>query len=186
MFRFRMEIAGQVQMDRGIARFADGVADYRPIWSVIGDDFRAQIARQFASEGTEGGEHWKELSPEYAKWKEAHFQGKPILERTGDLLRSLTVEGDPNAVFIGERKTLAMGSRIPYAVYHQKGRKKMPARPEIQLTEAFKRTTMAHMHQYLVQIASASGFRAGRTPGTPYGSAAGSGSDWRRALAVGW
>jgi hypothetical protein len=41
MFRFRLEIAGQVEMDRGIARYADGVADHRPIWPVIEDDFYA-------------------------------------------------------------------------------------------------------------------------------------------------
>ena len=56
MFRFRLEIAGEVQMDRGIARFADGVADYRPIWSVIEDDFYALEQDQFKSQGAEGGQ----------------------------------------------------------------------------------------------------------------------------------
>ena len=176
-------------MDRGIARFTEGIADYRPIWSVIEADFYAQVARQFQSEGTAGGEGWKELSKDYGEWKEAHFPGKPILQRTGDLIDSLTNPNSVNGVRVEERKTLTLGSTLAYALYHQTGSKDgahPPKRPEIQLTEAFKRTTMAHVQGYLVQIATQSGFRTGRTPGTPFATAAGSGADWRRAMGVGW
>lgn len=156
-----------VAMDRGIARFADGVADYRPIWQVIEADFYSQIARQFQTEGTAGGDKWEALKPEYAGWKEAHYPGKPILQRTGDLIESLTNPNSANGVRREERKTLTLGSLLPYALYHQTGTRdgRLPARPEIQLTEAFKRTTMAHVQGYLVQIATQSGFRTGRTPG---------------------
>lgn len=166
MFRFRLEIAGEVQMDRGIARFADGVTDYRPIWPVIEDDFYAQEKAQFRSEGAEGGEKWPELSAEYAGWKEAHYPGKPILQRTGDLVASLTSGTDPNAVKKEERKTLTLGTKIPYAIYHQspKPRKVLPRRPEILLTEAFKRGVTRHLQVYLVQIASQAGFRTGLGP----------------------
>jgi len=151
-------------MDRGIARFADGISDYRPIWPVIEDDFYAQEKDQFKSEGAEGGAGWKELSPAYAEWKEAHFPGKPILQRKGDLYNSLTSGSDPNAVKIEARKTLTLGSRVSYAIYHQRGTSKMPARPEIQLPEAFKRMAMHHMQTYLVQMASRMGFRSGMGP----------------------
>jgi len=161
MFRFRLEVAGQVEMDRGIARFAEGVSDYRPIWPVIEDDFYAQEKDQFKSEGAEGGEQWKELAPATAAWKEVHYPGTKILHRTGDLERSLTSPNDPNAVRIEERKTLTLGTRIPYALYHQAGTKRMPARPEIRMPEAFKRSVMHHVQVYLVQIASKSGFRPG-------------------------
>jgi phage gpG-like protein len=163
MFRFRLEIAGEVQMDRGIARFSDGITDYRPIWPVIEDDFYAQEKAQFKSEGAEGGERWQELTPEYAGWKAVRFPGRPILQRTGDLVKSLTSGNDPNAVRVRERKTLTLGSKIPYAIYHQspKPRKRLPRRPEIMLTEAFKRGVMHHMHDYLVQMATQMGFRRG-------------------------
>jgi len=189
MFRFRFEVAGEVAMDRGIARFADGIADYRPIWSVIEADFYAQMLRQFQTEGMAGGDKWVPLSAEYAGWKETHYPGKPILQRTGDLIDSLTNPNSPNGVRIEERKTLTLGSTLPYALYHQTGSKDgghPPKRPEVQLTEAFKRTTMAHVQGYLVQIATQSGFRTGRTPGTPFATAAGSGADFRRAMGVGW
>ena len=159
-----MEIAGQVQLDRGIARFADGVSDYRPIWPVIEEDFYAQVAKQFKSEGEEGGARWKELTPAYAKFKEVAFPGKPILQRTGDLARSLTNRNDPNAVCVEERKTLTLGSRLNYALFHQTGTSKMAARPEIQLTEAFKRATMRNIHAFLVNLATSYGFRTGLQP----------------------
>jgi len=173
-------------MDRAIARFSDGVADYRPIWPVIEDDFYAQTKGQFASQGAEGGAKWAPLKPEYAGWKAVHFPGAPILVRTGDLERSLTSPNDANAVRMEARKTLTLGTRVPYAGYHQRGTSKMPARKEIQLTEAFKRNVMAHIHGYLVQIATQSGFRTGKTPGTPYRTESASPENFRRAMGVGW
>ena len=106
-------------MDRGIARFADGVADYRPIWPVIEEDFYAQMKDQFKTEGAEGGEAWVPLTPEYAGWKEQHYPGQPILQRTGDLYNSLTSSTDANAVLVEGRKSLTLGSRVPYGMYHQ-------------------------------------------------------------------
>jgi len=171
VFRFRLDIAGEVQMDRGIARFADGCADYQPIWSMIAEEFRAIEAAQFASEGAEGGEAWQALSDQYADWKEAHYPGRPILQRTGDLVASLTRESDPNAVYRPERKTLTIGSKIPYAIYHQSiaPRTRLPRRPEIMLTEADKRRFMHHLHQYLVYGATQCGFRTGWKPGVAEG-----------------
>jgi phage gpG-like protein len=168
MFRFKLDIAGEIQMDRGIARFSDGCTDYRPIWGMVEDDFYAQEKAQFESAGAEGGEAWQELNPEYAGWKEAHYPGTEILVRSGDLVRSLTTGSDPNAVRVEERKTLTLGSRVPYAIYHQSilPRHRLPRRPEIMLTEPFKRGVMAHLHQYLVYNASQCGFRTGWKPGT--------------------
>ena len=180
MFRFRLDIAGEVQMDRGIARFSEGVADYRPIWGVIADDFAEQEKKQFKSEGEAGGQTWQELSPAYAGWKAAQYPGTRILERTGDLERSLTQANDPNGVRIEGRKTLTLGSKIPYAIYHQsiQPRKVLPRRPEIMLPEKFKRAVMAHMHGYLVQVANGCGFRVGRTESA-------SAESFRRAMRVG-
>jgi phage gpG-like protein len=159
-----LEIAGEVQMDRAIARFADGVSDYRPVWAVIEDDFYALVGRQFATEGTEGGTAWPELTAGYAVWKERHYPGKPILQRTGELMASLTSPNAPGAVRVEERKTLTLGTTVPHAIFHQKGTRKMAARPEIRLTEGFKRTAMAHVQGYLVQMATQGGFRTGMKP----------------------
>ena len=166
MFRFRLDIAGEVQMDRGIARFADGVADYRPIWPIIEDDYYAQEKDQFASQGAEGGSPWQPLSDQYAGWKAQHYPGQPILQRTGALYRSLTSPNDGNGVRIEGRKVLTLGTTLPYAIYHQSiaPRNRLPRRPEIMFPEAFKRSVMAHIQTYLVQIASQCGLRSGSGP----------------------
>jgi len=69
-------------------------------------------------------------------------------------------------VRVRERKTLTLGSKIPYAIYHQSPapRKRLPRRPEIMLTEEFKRGVMHHMQVYLVQMASQLGLRNGMGP----------------------
>ncbi len=163
MFRFRLEVDGEVLLDRGIARFSEGVGDFRPVWPSIADEFHEQVRDQFKTEGEEGGQRWQELSAEYAGWKEAHFPGKPILQRTGDLEKSLTSAKDPNAVYVAARKTLTLGSKVPYGIYHQspKPRTVLPRRPMIVLTERFKRHATREMQAYLVEMATQLGFRSG-------------------------
>jgi phage gpG-like protein len=168
MFSFRLEIAGKARMERGIARLAESIADYRQVWPAIEDEFHAHMADQFRSKGVESGAPWAPLSLAYAHWKEAHYPGRPILQRTGDLYRSLTDSNDPNAIRVAESKSLKLGSRIPYAIFHQTGARdgKLPARREIQLTEAFRQSVGHHVRAYLVRIARQSGFRSrGRAGG---------------------
>lgn len=165
MFRMRMVVAGQVEMDRGLARFTDGIADWRPIWNVFGDTFYAYLSGQFQSEGAEGlGTPWKPLSAQYAAWKAKHFPGKPILQRTGALMASLTGPKAAGSVFAPMPKSLTIGSTVPYALYHQLGTGRMPQRKEIVLTEEAKRELMKLAQMYLIQIASSCGFRRGMTP----------------------
>jgi phage gpG-like protein len=186
MFRFQLNIAGEVQLDRGIGRFADGVGDYTPIWPVIQDDFYAEEKAQFASEGAEGGEPWAPLSAQYAGWKELHYPGKPILQRTGALESSLTSASDPNAVHIQGRKALTLGTKLPYAIYHQSidPRTQLPRRAPINLSEAFKRGVTRHLQTYLVQMATECGFRTGLGPlqGSALVASTGSGIPPQRTL----
>lgn len=165
MFRMRMVVAGQVEMDRGLARFTDGVSDWRPIWNVFADTFYAYLKGQFTSEGEEGlGVKWAPLSAVYAAWKATHFAGKPILQRTGRLMASLTSQKAPGAVYIARPKSLTIGSEVPYAIYHQTGTGRMPQRKEVVLNEGAKRELMKLAQMYLIQIASQVGFRRGLTP----------------------
>jgi phage gpG-like protein len=170
MFRFRLDIAGEVAMDRGISCFADGVTDFRPIWGVIADDFYARVVAQFETKGEEGGQRWPELSEKYAAWKERHFPGRSILQRTGALMTSLTagrVQGAPSgAVKIEERKALTLGTTVPYAIYHQSPlpRKRLPRRPMIALEQNDQRQIMRSIHEYVVQMATRCGFRTGMAP----------------------
>ncbi|MBL8909869.1 MAG: phage virion morphogenesis protein [Archangium sp.] len=73
---------------------------------------------------------WAPLSISYAKWKAAHYPGKPLLERTGALREGLTQSGSANARRDIGSNELTFGTRsVPYASAHQTGTERMPARP---------------------------------------------------------
>src|SRR5579862_181317 len=144
MLRLSIEVAGQAGIERGIDRVTEGLADYRPLWRSIEDDFYGLEKEQFRTEGAAIGPRWTALSASYGKWKETHFPGRLILHRTGDLMHSLTDRQDPNAVCVEERETVTLGTSIPYAHFHQQGTAKMQARPLMAATADFQRRIREH------------------------------------------
>ena len=96
----------------------------------IRQDFTFETTKSFASKGASTGKPWKPLSKQYAAWKAEHFPGRPLMIRTGRLSRSITDSKDRNFVFNREGgKRIIMWSRLEHAAYHQKGTKRLPARP---------------------------------------------------------
>ena len=120
-----------------------------PALTEIADDLRAMVTEQFASEGRAGGTPWAALAPSTARRRRA---GTSLLNVTGALLASLRDAGAPGHVEETDGQTLTLGSRLPYAIYHQtgtgagygqtllpghtKGQRGMPMRPLIVLTPA--------------------------------------------------
>jgi phage gpG-like protein len=88
----------------------------------ISEELRRRIREQFETEGAAYGDHWLER-----KRETRGSQGKPILFRTGRLKQSF-LEG-PEHIEESDGQTLTFGSRVPYAIFHQLGTRKMPARP---------------------------------------------------------
>jgi len=116
-----------------LAAFQESLADQSPALARIADDFREMIARQFASEGRAEGTPWAPLAPATLRRR----RGGGILFSTGALLRSLQEPGAPGHVEELEAHSLALGTRLPYAQYHQSGtRRGLPARPLIVLSQA--------------------------------------------------
>lgn len=145
MFRFSFEIAGEKQLDRALSGLT--LSNYEDAWPVVAEEFYELEREQFKSEGRKGGERWQELSPEYAGWKAARYPGTQILERTGDLMKSLTSRSDANAVYNATPTSLSLGTKLKYAIYHQSNepRTVLPRRPEVVMTEPFKRKVMKHL-----------------------------------------
>jgi len=79
---------------------------------------------------------WEDLSPAYAAWKAKHYPTAGVLELTGTLKRSLTV-GTVDTIVRKEYGGVKVGTRVPYAVYHQEGTKNLPSRPPMALSDAF-------------------------------------------------
>ena len=128
--------------------------DARPAFELMADAFGEAEARQFDSEGAYGSGGWAPLSPAYAAWKERHYPGKPILERTGALRHALTQR--PFGVehiepHFGEFGLSANVSTGPfYGQFHQDGTDNMPARPVVAFPESLKREFVKIMQAWLV------------------------------------
>jgi len=89
------------------------------------------VSKQFDARGKGPlSSSWAELTPRYAKWKQKHYPGQPLLELTGQLRAALTDATSKNAQRIISGKELSYGTTgIPYASFHQTGTPGMPQRP---------------------------------------------------------
>lgn len=100
--------------------------DLRWLWSTVTELFVEKEKLWFAGKG-QG--RWAPLSPTYATWKAIHYPGRPLMVRSGDLRSQLT--SSRKAVLAETDRQLFVGTAIPYAVFHQEGTSKMPARPPL-------------------------------------------------------
>lgn len=106
-------------------RFRQRVEDPTPVWEGIADRFVELQQKNFDSQGATMSGGWSALSPKYGAWKAKHYPGRGILVRSGDLRESLASN---LGVREFTRKSMTVGTQIPYASYHQNGTRTMPAR----------------------------------------------------------
>ena len=81
----------------------------------------------FSKEQSPEGEKWAALDESYKKQRHGKGYTGPILQVSGDLVKSLNIDYGDNFAVIGAAE--------PYGQYHQMGTSKMPARPFIGLGE---------------------------------------------------
>lgn len=95
--------------------------------------FRRTESEMFSSQGSSGRSgRWAPLSPAYARQKAKKYPGG-ILTRTYRLRSSLTGRTAYSIIRL-EPRLLTLGSRVPYATFHQLGTGKMPRRSPIDIT----------------------------------------------------
>ena len=88
------DVMGVTQYDRAFEALADDVDNMRDPLERVLRSLRAIEVEQFAKEGAAAGNaKWAPLSPAYKRWKDRHYPGKPIMQRTGELHRDLTTDG---------------------------------------------------------------------------------------------
>jgi phage gpG-like protein len=147
-------IAGDNVLLRELRGWQIRAVDARPAFELMADAFGDAETRQFDSEGAYGSGGWAPLSPSYAAWKDRHYPGKPILERSGALRHALTqrpfgIEHIQN--HFAEFGIAANASTGPYyGQFHQEGTDKMPARPVVAFPESLKREFVKIMQEWLV------------------------------------
>jgi phage gpG-like protein len=148
------EVAGDEQLKRSFSRFGEHAKDLSEPFREIVKDFYKIEKKQFESEGGYGSGGWQPLSPRYAAWKAKKYPGRPLMVVSGLLKESLLGE-NPYSIENVTPKSMEVGTVVNFAVYHQKGTCKMPARPLIQLTDADKKRWIKFIQVYLVKQARA-------------------------------
>lgn len=123
---------------------ADRLRDLRPVWDQAHHYFIHDMIQQFMTQG----EHllaqpWQPLSPRYLAYKIRHFGVPPspfgILYREGRLFEAMTNEGSPFHVYATYPDGAAMGARVFYGPFHQRGAGRLPKRKIVHLTGRFRR-----------------------------------------------
>lgn len=156
--RFTAEVAGAEIFDRAFNRI-DSLSDLRPLWPNVIREFYLIEAEQFESEGAAGASgRWAPLSDVYAKYKAIAYPDQPILQATDELMKSLTDPEATGAILRPDEQELTIGTSVPYATAHQRGTRRMPARPPISLAEAQKRRIQKSIQAGLVRFIREAGF----------------------------
>jgi phage gpG-like protein len=146
---FEISVDGEVQLSRALSRFGDRLFHMRPFFATAAEQVQKSVAAQFDAQGGRTG-GWRPLSPRYAAYKLAQVGSKPILEYSGRMRRSLTGQGGDSIRELDDNH-LRWGTRTPYAIYHQRGTRRMPQRRIIDLTEDDRRGLMKSLQQFLMQ-----------------------------------
>ena len=150
LVKIRFEIANEVQFSRAFETAGEQLKDLSKPFGLMADDFYQTMVNVFEAEGAfEERTKWQDLSPAYARWKERHYPGRKILELTGRMKDSLINRSMSDSVLEITPSEMSVGTRVPYAIFHQTGTPKMPMRKIIELTEAQKLRWVHIAHRFL-------------------------------------
>lgn len=105
------------------------LGDLSPAMSKVAGVARDAIDSNFHTE-SDGTNAWHGLAPSTVadRVRKGYGGEHPILQRTGELMSTIDITAGSDAVTIAPQ--------AEYAVYHQEGTSKMPARPFIAFTDA--------------------------------------------------
>lgn len=133
---FSVSVPGAQGFALALSRFGQGLSDFTTFWSGPFKVWWYAIRElDYAAAGSTTGDRWAPLSANYRKWKNRHFPSAPLLVLHGDLKASVISDQAPGSVWRPAPQSLAVGTSIPYAIYHQKGTSRMPARPVIRFAQ---------------------------------------------------
>ena len=113
-------------LDRVLDKLVRGMKNLYPVMDSIGQKLESQISGRFETQSDPQGQQW-------APWAESTRENYPadgnarILDRYGDMLRSLNHKADSSSVRVGFGAVASKAGDV-YAVYHEFGTWKMPRR----------------------------------------------------------
>mgnify|MGYP000454020486 CR=1 FL=1 len=146
MTLINFDILNERQVSRMIDRVTEKINDLGPYWSMVRDMLRTSIRQQFDSEG---GGKWPKLNEEYAAAKMRRFGSKPILQATGEMMRSLTEGGAGEIAREQGDESYLFGSSLRRAAWHQRGAGTLPVRRIIDLNKIDRRQMAKLLQRHL-------------------------------------
>lgn len=123
--------------------------DLKPFFLKEGSDIvYREIRKVFLNEGYGS---WSALSPKYAAWKSRFYPGKTILRRDDTYFQAATGPNASDSFREATASRLRIGVTGPeYAIYHEEGTQRMPARPVFELAaDRLERPLLQSLEQYL-------------------------------------
>lgn len=144
-----LEVEGFEPYKASLSLYITRFTDLRALWPGIAADIGAENKKQIDSQGRHGSTPYEELSPPYAAWKASQVGPKPILIFSGDMFDTLTNPSSSGFVTITRKLDMTIIFRSPYARYHQRGTKKMPARPPMILRRVQGRKYMQAIQEFV-------------------------------------
>jgi len=145
---FSFDVKSDTKTGSGLGSISARAQNLKPFWTkefapryfaAVQDLFDLEGQSRSMATGQFGPGHWAPLSPVYRAWKERHFPGKKILERTGKLKESLEWNGrrlGRYGFFQATTDSVVFGTDVPYAKYHKSGTPRMPAREFLPVPDA--------------------------------------------------
>jgi phage gpG-like protein len=124
--KLRIESRDITRLRRRIGRMRERANDLIPAWEVTADWLADQQRIQFDTEGARWGQPWAPLAQSTLTGKLRRGEPPDILVRHSALERSLGIR-----TLSIERlapRTMVLGTKVPYAHFHQRGTSRMPAR----------------------------------------------------------
>src|SRR5215204_252396 len=145
-FRITLSVDGKPEFDRVFRRINANFSDLTPVWEEVRDVFWEIETDQFQSKGSAGASgKWKELSPKTEAAKVNKYGTFALLAgtliATEAMYKSLTRQTSDSIVDI-QRDGIAIGTRLPYAKFHQRGGGRLPQRKVIDFSEKQKTSMM--------------------------------------------
>lgn len=149
--RLTFDVDGERQVSRAFSLMEHEVRDLSEPLEEIGELIRQAIGEEFATGGARGGAPWQPLSPDYAKWKEANFPGRPLLVQTGSMRRDMLSKAAfrVTADRLVYSPETASETHPEIAGFHQRGAEPNPARRMVDLTSSDRRSFEREVHEWV-------------------------------------
>jgi hypothetical protein len=134
---FSAQVPGAQGFVLALSRFGQDIEDFSEFWNTKFKVWWYALRQlDYASAGTATGDRWERLSDPYRLWKNKHFPSAPLLVLRGPMKDAITSPNAPGSVWRSTPNSLEVGTTVPYAIFHQTGTRRMPARPPIRFSEA--------------------------------------------------